>query len=205
MTLVGPALLPDGDPPDDGLEFADRVARARDFYRRFGWPNDRVAVHLAGIDFDKAVHEVGLLPGTGVKLARGQYATVEKTDRTATEPIPALQMSWTSVEGIRLFIPTPFLRALQPAIPPCEAKFESIRGDFREQLAEAIRATGDSRREVFEELRRLERGEVPVLTLGIRAVRECEGVDDDYAFRLEAIHGFVLRRARSLFSSAAVL
>lgn len=204
MTLVGPALLPDGDPPDDGLEFADRVARARDFYRRFGWPNDRVAVHLAGIDFEKAVHEVALLPGTGVELVRGQYASVEKPDRTCTEPIPALQLKWTAVEGVRLFIPTPFLRALQPAIAPSETKFESIRGDFREKLTEAIRAVGDSRPEVLEELRRLERGEVPSLTMGIRAVREWEGVDDEYALRIEAIHGFVLRRSRSLFSSAAV-
>lgn len=204
MTLVGPALLPDGDPPEDGLEFADRVARARDFYRRFGWPDDRVAVHLAGIDFERAVHEVALLPGTRVRLAHGHYASPEEPDRTCTEPIPSLQLRWTGVGGMRLFIPAPFLRGLQPPLGPSAAKFEPIRRDFSERLKEAIRAGGESRPEILEELRRLEEGEIPPLTMGVRAVREWEGVDDEYALRIEALHGFVLRRSRSLFSAAAV-
>lgn len=107
MRFVGPQAANDPELVDDGRSPSDRLALAGDFYRRFGWPDDRILIHLLGIDFARPVRECILLPGASV-------TRVPAAPHTAKEPTPALQFTARSVEGspgggLATFVPPPFL------------------------------------------------------------------------------------------------
>lgn len=51
-----------------------RQATARDFYRSRGWPDEKIAAHIKGIDFSKPVEVTTLKPGTTVSQWQKQGA-----------------------------------------------------------------------------------------------------------------------------------
>lgn len=65
---------------------AQRKAVAQDFYRSQGWPQERIAAHMKGIDFTKPVEVVPLDPGTVLTqyqnpgAPQGDYYALPGTD-----------------------------------------------------------------------------------------------------------------------------
>lgn len=214
MSRIGPALLPDGAPPDDGLAPSDRIGRAAGFFPRYGWPKERVWCHWMLTDWTKPVHEVLLLPQTQLGRAPqgGNYFLPGGTASRVTEPIPALQSTATS-GTVQLFVPDPFFGAIQPRPSESPYRFEPVRdaSNFTVTLASALSATDEhvasqsrpDAKPIRSQLQRIQGWwnsglrpsgkDLKSLTLGLTAVRDWESLDARYAYRLQVLHAYVIR------------
>ncbi len=214
MSRIGPALLPDGAPPDDGLAPSDRIARAATFFPRFGWPKERIWCHLMLTDWTKPVHEVLLLPPTQLGRAPqgGNYFLPAGAASRVTEPIPALQ-SYSTSGAVQLFLPDPFFGAIQPRPTESAYRFESIRdaNNFVTTLTVTLSATEEriasnarpDARPIRSQLQRIQGWwhsglrpsgkELKSLTLGMLAIRDWESLDARYAYQLQVLHAHAIR------------